>query len=455
VQNQPRTRRRPFWRLLRDPAVSGDALPRTLLLDVPYAGFEPDDDGCVHVFGWGQRGAQMNVSSPPSVLPEIEAKHGRYPQIFNREAANRPLVSRSQLRALERLTAKRADVLIDLMNAHPWDLCSTVFFEPHLAGHAFHVPHDPDAYRAIGASTRFTRGLEDALTRCYKAADTALGRVIEAAPAGTTVAVHAGIGLRPNTNGIGILPKVLDALGYRSPLPIRTRTRAREAALRTALAVVPRPVLRRAKALVGNRAAYDHMVQVWTESVDWSSTRAWAEGEPGWGYVRLNVRGREPQGTVDPDDYRALCDEIAAELVKLENVATGEPAIEAVLHRDDLIGPHDDSPLPDLIVRWARTHLIRAVRHPVAGVIEDEMKDFRVTEHNDDGWLVLAGPSVRAGTDIGEARLEDVAPTIIHLMGGAVPDDIEGSVLTDMLAPGGPPVRTCAAAVSDTPLTLA
>ena len=72
------------------------------------------------------------------------------------------------------------------------------------------------------------------------------------------------------------------------------------------------------------------MVQVWEESVDWTTTRAWAEGEPGWGYVRINVRGREPQGTVDPADYRALCDEIAGELMKLVNADTDEPAIDEV-----------------------------------------------------------------------------------------------------------------------------
>src|SRR5262249_16774781 len=48
-------------------------------------------------------------------------------------------------------------------------------------------------------------------------------------------------------------------------------------------------------------------------SVDWSRTKVWSEG----GYyarVFFNVKGREPQGTIDPADYEKIRDAMKAKL---------------------------------------------------------------------------------------------------------------------------------------------
>ena len=46
--------------------------------------------------------------------------------------------------------------------------------------------------------------------------------------------------------------------------------------------------------------------------VDWPNTRVWADG----GYysrIFMNVKGREPEGVIDPADYEALRDELIAQ----------------------------------------------------------------------------------------------------------------------------------------------
>ena len=51
-------------------------------------------------------------------------------------------------------------------------------------------------------------------------------------------------------------------------------------------------------------------------AVDWDRTRVWSEG----GYyarVFLNVKGREPRGTIAPEDYESFRDEVAARLEAL------------------------------------------------------------------------------------------------------------------------------------------
>ena len=52
--------------------------------------------------------------------------------------------------------------------------------------------------------------------------------------------------------------------------------------------------------------------------------------------------------------------------------------------------------------------------------------------HRLDGILLARGPGLKKGAAIEGATLFDLAPTILHLMGSHVPDDMDGRVLTGL-----------------------
>ena len=54
--------------------------------------------------------------------------------------------------------------------------------------------------------------------------------------------------------------------------------------------------------------------------------------------------------------------------------------------------------------------------------------------HGPPGILVMHGPGVRPGA-IERAHVLDLFPTLLHLLGVAVPEDGDGRVLTELLAP--------------------
>ena len=430
-RRQPRSPRPPFWERLLDGAAPPGGPPRVLLLDVPAAPRDRDPN-ITAVLGWGQRGAIHRVSSRDGLLEEIERRHGRYARNLNRDIPGRPLLERSQLRSMERMAARRTAVLRDLMTEHPWELCIAPYFETHYAGHAFHQYAERDSY-----IERVPRGigLGDALLRVYQAVDAGIGELVEAAPPDTTFALFSGLGLRPNTSGMQLLPRLLAKLGYTVPIQVSAESRRRELLRRLALTVVPRPLAQAVRRrTISVEDIERHAEQLWLQSTHWEGSRAWAEAEPGSAVIRLNVAGREPHGIVEPGaEYDSLCAEIAAELGELTDPRTGRPVIEAVRHRDELgHGPHVDA-LPDLIVTFTQATTVRAARHPRAGVVHEERADWKVTEHNDDGFLIVAGPSIAAGAASSHARLEDLAPTLMHLMGGAVPADVDGRVLDELL----------------------
>jgi predicted AlkP superfamily phosphohydrolase/phosphomutase len=302
--------RSPFWEQLRNSGQPASGAPRALLLDM-HGGVPNGDEGVSAVFGWGHRGAPIyeRHSSPPDEFDRVVRRHGRYAQSLNREVAGRPLLERAYLRTLERMVERRRDVLEDLMSSRPWEVCGAVFYEAHYAGHVFHQYAKADAYPE---QVPPARGLGDALLRVYQAVDRAIGSLIAAAPDDTHIAVFSGMGLRPNTNGLTLLPRALEALGYTVPVPPSRGPRLREQVRRVALATVPRPVARTIRRRLMDPAALDrHLERLWLESTDWERTRAWAEAEQGSGFIKLNVAGREPAGIVQPGrEYEQLCSDI-------------------------------------------------------------------------------------------------------------------------------------------------
>ena len=47
--------------------------------------------------------------------------------------------------------------------------------------------------------------------------------------------------------------------------------------------------------------------------------------------------------------------------------------------------------------------------------------------------MLAYGPAIRNGTEMTDAEIIDLAPTILHLLGLPIPDDMDGKVLTEML----------------------
>jgi predicted AlkP superfamily phosphohydrolase/phosphomutase len=171
--------------------------------------------------------------------------------------------------------------------------------------------------------------------------------------------------------------------------------------------------------------------------IDWSRTRAYAQGN--FGQIFINQRGRQPRGCVAPADVRPLVDDIKAELKQIAHPETGSPLVERVIERDELYdGPHAHL-APDLTV------VMSDWRYRTIGLYDFTTNKaispaFGPTgDHRMDGVLIAHGPAFRAGASPEGARLLDLAPTILHLLGVPVPADMDGRVLREIIDPSAAP----------------
>jgi len=161
----------------------------------------------------------------------------------------------------------------------------------------------------------------------------------------------------------------------------------------------------------------------------WAEMDAFALPSFSEGYVRLNVKGRERAGRIDPSDYDRACDAVIGQLRLLRNARTGEPLVRDVVRtRADAFRPGREGTRPsdaDLIVMWT-DRPADVVDHPAAGRI-GPVPFKRSGSHVHRGFFMARGPQVAPGTRLPQAHALDLAPTILASMGAPLPPHFEGA----------------------------
>jgi predicted AlkP superfamily phosphohydrolase/phosphomutase len=186
--------------------------------------------------------------------------------------------------------------------------------------------------------------------------------------------------------------------------------------------------------------------------IDWSRTRAYAQGN--FGQIFLNLKGRQPRGCVAPEDARPVLDDLKAGLLEIPHPETGAPLVEHVYEREELYsGPHVHL-APDLTVvprdwRYRTIGLHDFTTHKVISPAFGPTGDHRM-----EGVLIATGPAFKPGAVPQGATLLDLAPTVLHLLGVPVPDDMDGRVLTEILDPTLAPATAEPAVVGSASTTI-
>jgi len=315
-----------------------------------------------------------------------------------------------------------------------WELFLVTFSATHRGGHKLWDlggVKDP-------VEPREREELTEALRQVYRACDDAVGRLLEHAGPDVITLVYSLHGMGPNNCRTELLPEMLsrvlagdagDELPGADQSPPGLAKRLRD--------LVPeawRDGIKRRLPV----AVQDRLTAFWRMGgIDWSSTRAASLVADLQGYVRINLRGRESAGIVEPgDEYDRLCDEIAEGLTSFVDPETGGSVVADVMRSDSVYpaGPRRDD-LPDLIVRWSEepVALQRAVASPRFGTIvwpvPGKNPDGRSGNHRPEGFLIAAGGPFREGAAIDGAHILDLAPTIYNLCRIARPDHMKGRVL--------------------------
>jgi len=326
---------------------------------------------------------ESEYTFPPALRAEVSDVVGEY--LF--DCTNFRTLDRDDLlEQVYSMTDRRFALADHLLSTRPWDLFAMVEMGTDRMHHAFWKDMDP-SHRKHEPSGPY----RDAIREYYRHVDVLVGRLLRHADDDTYVFVVSDHGAKRMDGGIRV-NEWLRREGYLTTL-----------------------------AEPDGRCSLDEL------GIDWPRTIAWAEG----GYysrVFVNVRGREPHGTVEPEHYERVRDELAERLASIPD-ESGGPIGTVVYRPEDLYSTVTGVP-PDLIVHFGDLYW-RAVG-TVGG--DEGIHTFDNDTGPDDanhaqyGLLIATGPGIpveqRNGMD-----LLDVAPTVLSLLGMPVPGTMRGTSL--------------------------
>jgi predicted AlkP superfamily phosphohydrolase/phosphomutase len=450
-----------MWRYLSDAGY------RVGVLNIPMS-YPVEHLNGYMVSGWMTPYSAPDFTYPPELAAELEREIGDYriyPTTTFNEHRREPF-----FKATYDLLDMRTRAALHLLRTRPWDVFTVVFFDTDRVLHQLWHYLDPghvwwsgglrDAVPESGEP-----GEREALVRDYfHQVDASIARLLEHADEDTLVCVLSDHGMGRASNFIVLNNWLLDAGLLRLKGNPWTRMKElmfrRGFTLRNVHRVLDRLGLARQAEYVAGYFIDDLLKLAFLSflDVDWHQSRAYSFGRH-LGSVYVNLKGREPQGIVEPGaEYEAVRDEIERLAYEFRDRRTGRKLIGQVLRREEIYtGPYLEH-APDLILRPIEpTDIFFGLAD--FGHRRTVAKVYRYSGmHRDEGMLIMNGPGVRPGGWIEGAAIQDMAPTILHTMGLPVPSAMDGHVLGAAFAEGyldAFPVTTMEAAPDGGPTATA
>ena len=168
--------------------------------------------------------------------------------------------------------------------------------------------------------------------------------------------------------------------------------------------------------------------------INWKKTKAYASPASIYGAIYLNIKGREAEGLVNEENAGTLIKNLKKQLLDTKDAKTGSKIFSDVFTREEIYPNENGSAAPDVLVRPADGNCIFSQVNEKSSVKPITPWEEITGTHRMNGILVIKSDKVKTPkTRSSPARIIDLAPTILHLLGLSVPRDMDGTVLTDVL----------------------
>jgi len=392
----------PFW--IQD----GFADKRLAIVNVPFAPLTENLNG-VQVVEWGVHDRHVGGlrTCPSSFARDLLARYGADPVGFC-EINDRTVAEFASFR--DRLLGRirqKTDLARDLMGQGGWDLFVMTYDETHCVGHqcwhlhdTAHPLHDPAVAATLGNPMRDV----------YRAIDTALGRLLEQTGTDTTVLFLASHGMGPGYDGNIVLDEILRRIDGAQSTPGAGAARLIRRLWR-ALPSRSRNLLRPLREMV-DAPLYQSLT-----AGDRRSRRCFAiQTHDQCGGIRVNLKGRESDGKVEPGpEFEAYTEGLIRDLYDLVDGRSHQPIVERIWRSSEIEFGNHVGDKADLILQW-RVPTLWSVESPKIGKL-DPVYMSKKGDHKPGGLFVASGPNIARGTLSDPVSVADFAPTLARLLG--------------------------------------
>lgn len=379
-----------------------------------------------------------DLSYPPELLGQVEAQFGEY-LLYHKQVYTQDNVA-NVLAELEEHTSYRTRVAAHLLQRDPWDF-AMVYYEgtDRLQHELWHIldatspMHNPQEAAQFGERTRHYYLLLDDNVR--QLAELALAQDPD-----TTIILMSD-------HGFGAIHKFVNFniwllqegfLQLKRDLPTRLKRALFALGFTPSLGYKLSMNFGFANLRLSQGMTNRNQILDWVRrgflsfhNVDWTRTRAFSSGN--YGQIFVNLRGREPFGSVEPNEFGKVREEITARLAALCDPQTGERVVAKIYAQSEIFwGPFVDD-APDIAFLLTENYkALGTLEFASNRIVEPAFGNSG--DHRMDGFVGLLGKEIKPGITVENANIMDVAPTILYLMGLPIPADLDGQALTAPLS---------------------
>jgi predicted AlkP superfamily phosphohydrolase/phosphomutase len=431
----------PFlWKLLNDAGKTCTVVDA--FLSCPIKDFKG-----VQITDWGS----WTWFGPQSILPEglgeqIAQRFGPYPAEDHSKVGMTPPADPEGFRnRLIAAVAKKTEVVKWLMQQQDWDFFLTVFGECHAAGHYFWHFQD-SSYATHPAQCSNT--LRHALRDVYIALDSAIGELISAAGPTAQVCLVSGDGMGPNYSGSHMLTPLLEKMRLFNDPGTDSASGSNQVVAKQKVDIVSalRNLIPKSLRVIVSRTLLPRSVNEklslrWkTAGIAWDRTKAFVIENANEGFIRINLKGREPEGIVQAgEEYTRIRDSLCTLAEELVNPLNGKMAACRVYKPQEMYVNKCKSSMPDIVITWnLDAQLSRDLSAPACGAIHSEkgpheLIPYYTGNHKPNAFMIMSGGGIIPGSSISGASILDIAPTVLRFFELPVPAHMDGSILSELL----------------------
>jgi predicted AlkP superfamily phosphohydrolase/phosphomutase len=424
---------RSLWRLVSD---SGKKVG---VMNVPMT-YPAEAVNGVFLSGLDSPGIDSNFAHPKGLIKEINQQVGGYilePGIWGHIRRGRQDIALQKLLEMIRVRTATAGYL---MKSRDWDLFIVVYTATDKVQHHFWKYIDP-ARPEYHAHLPYS----NAIFQVYEEIDKSIKKLLETA-GDVSVIIMSDHGAGPSTRRTMYINRWLNKEGflhYKDSGKVSSRLgQMKYNLLEQTTNEIKKLLPRKTKEFMIRmfpkiRDKVDSVLLL--PGIDWSRTKAYSrENHPA---IFINTAGREAEGIVELDkQYEDVRNEIIAKLKNLKCSETGHPIVGEIFKREDIYHGPEAFKAPDIIFQWNQfLYVHRPSRSGANNFFLETLdnKELLSSEnttrpsgiHRDHGILIAFGSQFEKNKAIEGARIYDITPTVLYLLGTPIPDDMDGRVL--------------------------
>jgi predicted AlkP superfamily phosphohydrolase/phosphomutase len=415
-----------LWRYLSDYGK------KSILVNIPMT-YPPEKIDGVVIGGMDAPGVDSEFTFPPEMKDEIFRVVKDYVIHLHVGAGYLDSDKKRKKAALEliRMAACREKLVLHLMKQHSWDFFGVNFSSIDQVQHHFWKYLDSD------------NPFKDSILNVYKRVDQAVGRICRSVPQGTNIFLMSDHGAGAASPYVFFIDEWLrqnKLLEFKKSFSVKGfATKCLKTALTTAsqnLSSNVKDVLMRC--FPGMRVKSQGYVR--RALINWRQTKVFSGEHPST--LRINLKGREEQGIVEPHEYDDLRERLIDELEGLKNPFNGQKLIEKVYRREALYHGHYVSNAPDLIIHPVGfAYQIKGgrftSRYYKQVISKKNPNEFFVNGvHRLNGIFIAAGDGIKTREATSQLDIFDLFPTVLYALGLSVPANVDGKVAGEVFEEG-------------------